>query len=777
MRAWGHFVAEYARLVITLATCLFFAGAAYGIGVFDDVIQGGFEDPESPALKHDKRVTELFGQVSADLSIAYSCKDKAATDPSCMASIADHISGLPKEHVTQVISHPATQMPNLISKDGEWSLVLVNLKGTSEDEKIAAYEHVRDSIASDDHKSVVTGQVVTFEGISETVESDLQRTELIALPIVFLISIFIFGSVTAAAMPVVVGAFAVVGAFTVVRMVTHFTDVSVFSINIITVLGMGLAVDYALFIVSRFREELAGNKQPTHDEKRRAVVATMETAGRTVSFSALLVAASLSALLIFPQPFLQSMGWGGIAAVMVAMLTAITVLPATLMMLGARIDFLSTPWTNRHRESDDGVWAKIARTVMRRPIALLLAATAVLAAIGSPILNAHWGGVDERVLPESSETRSNITFIRDQFGGQKGAATILLENVKPADLPGFVDDVKNVDGVENAAIIREDKATNSYLIEASWDGDVVGRDAQNIAKALRDMDKPTADVASVGGKPMLTVETIDSIIDRVPTMAAIVVAIMTVLLFFAFGSVILPFKAVLMSTISLSASFGAVAWVFSDGNLSGVLGFTPVGHLDLTQLILLLVVVFGLSMDYEVFLLSRVREEWDSTHNNVESVSRGMQLSGRIITSAAVLLAVVIGAFTTSEVQPMKQIGLGMFVAVLLDATLVRGVLVPATMRLLGAANWWAPAPLARFWEKYGHHEKASEPATVAVATVPRAPRHADTSRPEDGGIDFDAAYADEADAKAVREAQHAASHRRAHKKTWHVTNADSSQH
>jgi RND superfamily putative drug exporter len=439
----------------------------------------------------------------------------------------------------------------------------------------------------------------------------------------------------------------------------------------------------------------------------------MATAGRTVLFSGLTVAASLASLLLFPQNFLRSMGLGGMAAVIVAMLAALTVLPAVLTLLGRRIEAGRMPW-RRRAEADSatsdahGAWARIAHSVMARPIRYVVAAVAVLLALGAPFLGARWGSVDERVLPADSPSRVAADVQASEFGGETSSANVIVTGAGNADLTAYEHSLAEVPGV--VSVDRIDQASGAdgsptSLLQVTWSGNSQSQASQRVVDDIRSVAAPGSGEALVGGPSAQTVDLINSIGAHLPWMGAMVVVVMLVLLFLAFGSVVLPLKAVVMNTVSLAASFGIVTWIFQDGHLSGLLGFTSPGYLDVTQPILMLGILFGLSMDYEVFLLSRMREEWDRTGDNTAAVAAGLQRSGRIITSAALLLAVVIGGFATSGIVFLKMIGVGMLVAVLLDATIVRALLVPATMRLLGSANWWAPAPLRRWWERHGVRE------------------------------------------------------------------------
>jgi RND superfamily putative drug exporter len=533
------------------------------------------------------------------------------------------------------------------------------------------------------------------------------------MPLVIILSLLIFGSVVAALMPAVVGAIAVLGALAVVRLITGATEVSVFSINVITLLGTGLAIDYALFVVSRFREELARLPEDDPTASAQAIRVTIATAGRTVLFSGLTVAAAMSSLLIFPQNFLRSLGYGGIAAVLVAVVAALTVLPAILLLLGRRIDAGRLPW-RRHRpvsvDTDHGVFARLAHAVMRHPVVVTVVVGGALLAVASPFLGVTWGSVDYRVLPPDSPAHVAATKLNTEFGPERSTANMVLSTTDQAAVAAYTQKVEQVPGVVDVRpVAQKDGHT---LLRASWDGNSQTQVSQDAVRAIRAIPGPGGQDVLVGGLSADTVDLLSSLESHLPWMALIIAVVMLVLLFLAFGSLVLPVKAFVMNLLSISASFGVITWIFANGHLEGPLGFTSTGFLDATQPIFMLAILVGLSMDYEVFLLSRVREQWDRTHDNASAVAIGVQKTGRIITSAALLLAVVIGAFSTSGIVFMKMIGVGMLVALLVDATIVRALLVPATMKLLGRANWWAPGPLRRFWERYGIREEdaATEP-------------------------------------------------------------------
>jgi RND superfamily putative drug exporter len=506
-----------------------------------------------------------------------------------------------------------------------------------------------------------------------------------------------------------VGGLAILGAFVVLRALTTFTDVSVFSINIVTMIGLGLAIDYALFIVTRFREQLAlGNDVET------ALTVTMGTAGRTVAFSGITVGVAISSLVLFPVMFLRSMAYGGAAAVLVAMIAALTALPALLAVLGHRVNNLRLPFLKRGGglgSSEHGAWYRLAHSVMRRPIRYVVVLVPLLLVLGIPFLSAQLGGVDHRALPSGADSRTVTETLQSDFAGAGGSDILVAVRLSgdPAQvLAPYIAELEQVKDVESVRLGGFKDGVASVVVHTHYTSQELP--ARDVVKGVRAVEPPPGTSVEAGGDTAALVDLLHVLGERAPWMAGFIVLVTFALLFVAFGSVVLPAKALLMNVLSLSASFGAMVWIFQDGNLSGLLDFTPAGFLDATNPVLLFAVLFGLSMDYEVFLLSRIREEYDRTGDNSQAVALGLQRTGGIITSAALLLIIVVGAFATSGIVFVKMIGIGLVIAIAIDATVVRALLVPATMRLLGRANWWAPAPLARWWQRHGFRETGPQP-------------------------------------------------------------------
>jgi RND superfamily putative drug exporter len=648
----------------------------------------------------------------------YRSSTLTADDPAFKQEVQQTLDGIPKGTTTSVVTAWDAGDPAMISTDKHAVQVLFSLAGDTQAEQSDNNDLLVPTLKSPDLQTDIAGPWSVYKGVNETVSADLARAESYSLPIVLILSLLIFGSLVAASMPVMVGALSVIGGLAVVRLITTFTEVSVFSINVISLLGMGLAIDYALFVISRYREELAALPVDDPLAPRAAMAVTMRTAGRTVVFSGLTVAAAMSALLVFPQNFLRSLGYGGIAAVLIGVLTALTVLPAVLLLLGRRIDAGRLPWRRGRPvpvDTDHGAWARLAHAVMRRPVVVGLVIVAGLLVVASPFLGVKWGSVDYRVLPPDQPAHVAAEKLNTEFGQERSTANVLLDTTDEQEVAGYAARVTAVPGVLDVRPV--DSADGVTLLRVSWGGNSQTQASQDLVERLRDIPGPRGEKVLIGGQSADTVDLLCSIKAHLPWMAGIIVAVMLVLLFLAFGSLVLPIKAVAMNLLSISASFGVITWIFADGHLEGFLGYESTGYLDATQPIFMLAILVGLSMDYEVFLLSRVREQWDKEHDpsmtlsekNSDAVAIGLQKTGRIITSAALLLAVVIGGFATSGIVLMMLIGVGMLVAVLVDATIVRALLVPATMKLLGTANWWAPAPLRRFWERYGIRESLPE--------------------------------------------------------------------
>ncbi|WP_238166182.1 MMPL family transporter [Kribbella caucasensis] len=693
--------------------------------MFGTLTSGGFDDPASESVRAAERITAELGRQSADLVALYSSDGGTIDDAGFRTSVSETLNRL-REHpdVASVISYYDTKSPSLVSTDRHSTFAAITLAAPDEDGKRAAYDGLRPALDAPGVRTEVGGVVAFQHTTDELTERDLARGEMFAMPVVLVLLVLLFGGVVAAGMPLLIGVLAVLGALTTTRVIAGVTDVSTFAVNTITLLGLGMSIDYSLLVVSRFREELrAGCGTP------QAIARTMASAGRTVLVSGLTIVLALASLLIFPQVFLRSMGLGGMSAVLVAMIGSLTVLPSMLAILGERINAIRVPlpWRRGHKAQpattgQHGAWARLAQSVMRRPVLYLVAVLGVLGVLAQPFLQAEFGGVDERVMPTGTEARVVTERIAEEFPGRRSAPIdTYVEGASPAQVEDLIIRLRGLPGVTGAEVAASKGA--STLVSVSYDGTRTGDHAYDAVRAIRDLPTPAGVEVLVGGRSALDVDRLDSLGDRLPWMAGLMATATILLLFLAFGSVLLPIKAVAMNLISIATSFGAVVWIFQDGHLSGWLGFTPTGFIEPTIPILLLVILFGLSTDYEVFLLSRVREAWDETGDSIAAVATGVQRTGGIITAAALLLVVVVGGFATGQITFAKMIGIGMVTSIVVDATLVRMLLVPATMRLLGRWSWWAPGPLAAVYRQHGIRE-SGEPVTPPgqPSLVPQSP-------------------------------------------------------
>jgi RND superfamily putative drug exporter len=503
--------------------------------------------------------------------------------------------------------------------------------------------------------------------------------------------LFVFGGLIASAMPVVVGVSAILGAFLILYLISLFTGVSIFALNLVTGMGMGLGIDYSLLMVNRFREELHAGKSV-----EESVAQTVKTAGKTVFFSGITVMISLASLMFFPQMFLKSFGYAGVSVVAVAILGALIPLPAILALLGTKIDKFVVR-KSAITPKEDGRWAHTARYVMRRPVAVVVLSLLILGTLASPIKDIVFSQVDTRVLPASDKAAIAAQVSLDKFPGEQGnPIEIVIPNgtTKMVEINNFVSNLANVPGV--ITVGAPETVGNDIRISAIHSMSSRSPAAEKMITEIRALKVPEGTL--VGGVAADYADSQIGIAKKLP-LALLWIAIGTLLLLFMFtGSIILPIKAVILNLLSLSATLGVLTWIFIGGHLNWLVGsFTNTGSIDTSMVILIAVVAFGLSMDYEVFLLSRIKEEHDAGHSNIESVALGLQKSARIITAAAVILAVVFAIFVTSGVTSIKTMGFGVAFAILLDATLVRALLVPALMRLFGERNWWAPKALKRF--------------------------------------------------------------------------------
>jgi RND superfamily putative drug exporter len=550
---------------------------------------------------------------------------------------------------------------------------------------------------------LVGGDEAAREEFQQQAREDLERGETLALPVMVVLLFLVFRGIVASLTPLLVAVVAVAGALLILLGVSELTSISAYSVNVITMLGLGLAVDYSLLVVSRFREERAGGL-----ELPAAIEHTLATAGRTVAFSGLTVAASLCGLLAFAEPFLRSLAWGGMGVVLVAMVAAVTLVPALLGVWGRRIRPGPVD-----RGSDHGVFYRLSRLVQRAAPVIVVLVAALLILLALPFRHARLENSGLESLPRSSESRQLFETVETRFqGGGTDPVVVVVESTPGsplvADYLRRVGQLPGVAGVE----LRQGTPPQVTVLDVVPEGSSEGPVATRLVEQIRALERPVA--AGVTGPAAFLVDYRDSLTGRLPAALGLIGLATFVLLFLMTGSVVVPVKAIVMNVLSLGASFGALVWVFQDGHLSGLLGFDPPGMIDITVPVLIFVFAFGLSMDYEVFLLARIKEAWDQTGDNDRAVALGLQRTGRIVTSAAALIVVVFLGFAAGELLTIKEVGLGMAIAVVLDATVVRMLLVPATMKLMGRWNWWAPPALRRLHDRYGLVEPGSSGPSLA---------------------------------------------------------------
>ncbi|MEU4729783.1 MMPL family transporter [Streptomyces sp. NPDC023588] len=730
LAALGRWLARRRLLVLLLTLAALIVAVPFGSDVESRLSEGGITVPASESARADELLNARFESGSPHLVLVAAAQSSVDGPEVAEAAraLTERLANEPE--VVQAASYwTLDKAPTLRSKDGNTGLIMVRLAGDEDQIRKAAARILPQVVGERGPlKVTATGVTAVRMEVERLSEEDLNRAELLSGPLVLIILLLVFGSVVAASAPLAVGIFAVIGSFVILRLLDMVVQVSVFAVNITTALGLGLAIDYSLFIVTRYREELARGRT-VHE----AIAESVRTSGRTVLFSALTVAVSLSAMLVFPMYHLRSFAYSGIAVVLLAAFGSVVVLPALLAVLGHRIDSLNLRRLFRRnakvapaRTDTEGFWHKLAMAVMRRPLPFALAVAAVLVALGLPFMRAEFGDSDDRVLPASSPAYQGAQVLREEFDNREGSPlNVVLPDIDPvADSYKVTDYAKQLSTVPG--ITRVDAVTGSYSEGAevappgpaserfkagqgTWlsvvsDTEPYSERGMDLVDTLR--AQPAPDAVLVGGQAALLVDSKATIGDKLPWTLGII-ALSTILLLFLFtGSLLIPLKAIVLNLLSLTATFGAMVYIFQDGNLRWLVGdFTPTGMLDIDTPILMFCVAFGLSMDYEVFLLSRIKEEYHRTGDNVSAVAWGLQRTGRLVTAAAALIATVLLSFATSSVTPLKLLGVGLALAVIVDATLVRGILVPAFMRLAGRANWWAPGPLARLHKKIGLHD------------------------------------------------------------------------
>ena len=695
----GHEVVRRRKSMVILFIVGVLTAGTFGSMVFSRLDSGGYSNPDSDSYQVYNYLNKNLKVADPNIVVVVDSGDLPVTDPTVAAKAQVLETEMAKAPgVTKVVSYWNTGgEKTLAATDGKAAYILVYGGGeafTPESQEMGAYFQ-KNFDGKRDGLTIYSGGVgVVGNAINKKIADDLKIAEAISIPLTFILLVLVFGAMAASAMPLIVGVSAILGAFFLLYLISLVTSVSVYSLNLTTGLGLGLGIDYALLIVNRFREELHRGKSVED-----SIVDTMASAGKTVFYSGLTVLVTLFSLTFFPLPFLKSFGYAGVSVVAIAVAGALFGLPPILAMLGKKVD-KGVVRRSAITHKDEGRWAQTARLVMKRPVAVVLLSLIVIGILAAPIKNIAFSQGDARILPASNPAAIATAIQESRFESNIATIDILILNGagREAEVSSYIEEIKKVSGIVSVAepqTIRSDIRITAYesMLPRS-------PEAQKLINELRDVPAPVGTL--IGGVAADYTDTQEGISQTLPLAFGWIAISVLILLFVFTGSIILPIKAVLLNVLSLAATMGVMTWIFVDGNLQWLVGsFTVTGTLDTSIVILIFVVVFGLSMDYELFLLSRIREEHLLGRSNVESVATGLQRSARIITAAAVILAVVFAAFVTSGVTSIKMMGFGVAFAVILDATLIRALLVPALMRLLGERNWWAPKAMQRFTLKH----------------------------------------------------------------------------
>jgi uncharacterized membrane protein YdfJ with MMPL/SSD domain len=697
-----------AKRVALLALVFFLLAGAIGGSVAERLDPYGAEDPATETVQAMDRLEQAGLRIPAVIAVVEDAPVAAPATKRRVEALEQQVRERPD--VASVTGYYNTRSKAFVAEDGQSTYFAIALKATEDKPWQDAGAEIADEL-NEEPGVLVGGAAVAQEQVNKQVEEDLKKAELLAFPLLFLLSLLFFRSLVASVLPLMIGGLAIVGTFLILRLASEVGSISIFALNLTTALGLGLAIDYSLFIVSRYREEIAKTGPGLEAMKR-----VLATAGRTVFFSSLTVAAALASLLVFPQRFLYSMGLGGALVALFAALISLTVLPAVLTLLGNRVNAGAPKFLQRRAEADarpdeHGFWYRLSRFVMRRPLPIATLSALFLIILGLPFLQIKFNTVDPEVLPESASARQTYDTVSSEFppyhetpiwidvegGGPKAAAQVAAEVRKVDGVAEVAPPQKLAPGVTALQVV----SANPFISEAS----------QTTVKGIRDLQAPPGTTVLVGGATADFVDFQSSLTEHLPIALAIVIVATLVILFLMTGSVILPIKSLIMNFLNLTAVFGLLVVIFQDGRLEGFLDYSSPGAIEQTMPILLFAVAFGLSTDYAVFLLSRIKEARDHGASDSESVAIGLERTGRIVTAAALLFAVAMGAFATSQIIFIKENGVGTALAVLIDATIIRALLVPSLMELLGKWNWWAPAPLRKLHERWGISETA-EPQT-----------------------------------------------------------------
>jgi len=696
-KALGTLIYKGRWVVLPLAIAGSAAAAYFGLNVFNRLDTGGFTSTNFESYQAQQTISDQYGNAQS-LIVLFSSGSLKVTDPAFRTAAEQTLDKVHGDHdVSGIIDYYHTGVPKLVSRDAHSTYAVINLKGSAPD-AMAAAKRLRPELTSSRLTVDTGGEPAINADFTYQIGHDLAKAEVISFLLLAVLLIVVFRSLVAAFLPLLLGAFGVLGAFLVVYGITYLTSISQYAINVITLLGLGLSIDYSLFMVSRFREEL--RQHPTE----RALTNTMRTAGRTVFFSGLTVILSLMGLLAFPIDFLKSMGYGASAAVGVAVLGALTVLPAIMAILGNKInalsfgrvraDYLAIKQGHKVTRDASNFWGGVARFAMRYPALTIGLVLLPLVLVGQFVLQVKFSSADYRSLPTSASSRRVADALNRDFPGSNNSPIqIVIHTTAPSPAPtddmSYTKSVSSLAGVTGVTPLQAKSASHYTVLNVSYNSVYDQPLARHLVASIRGLKPPAGWRVQVGGETASLVDLLASLQSHAPYAVVMVAGALVVLLFIMLRSGAVPLEALVVNILSLSASFGILVWVFQQGHLTRLLDFQSVGALDATQPVLIFSIAFGLSMDYSVFLLSRIKEEYDVTGDNAKAIVEGVRRTGSIITSAAVLFIVVVGAFATSQIEIIKEVGIGLGLAVFIDAFLIRMLLVPALMHLFGHLNWW----------------------------------------------------------------------------------------
>jgi RND superfamily putative drug exporter len=702
------FLHAHGRRVLLVAVLGAAIAGAFGFGVAKHMSPYGANDPATQSVQATNRFEAAAGhKIGPGIVAIVSAGDvRTPVVERRVEQVAGQLRSQPD--VASAVSFYETHDPAMVSRDRRLTYVIAYFKPRSDRQLKDVAQRIEDQFAGQRDVRLGGEQIANAQANTQ-VGHDLARAELLAFPFIFLLSLLFFRSLVAALLPPLLGGVAIIATFFALRIVSSFADLSVFALNFVTGMGLGLAIDYSLFMVSRYREEAATSGFGLETLRR-----TLQTAGRTILFSSLTVAAAVASLAIFPQRFLYSMGIAGAVVALVAATLALVVLPALLTVLGPRVNALAPRRLQRAADRDarpaqSGAWYRLSRFVMRRPGRIAVLSAAFLIALGIPFTGIKFVSVTASVLPHSASARQVDDTLAREFPPNRTSPVEVVVGA-PAGSPqvtALAARISRLPDVSAVAAAQPAGPNDSLLAVASVQRPLSGASKQ-LVREIRAIRAPV--YVGVAGQTAAYLDLEHSLGAHLPAVLAVIIAATLIVLFLFTGSVVLPFKAVVMNMLSLSAVLGILVLIFQDGRLQGLLSYTSQGALDATQPIFLAAVAFGLATDYGVFLLSRIKEARDSGISDSEAVAVGLERTGRIVTAAAILFAVAIGAFATSKLVFIKELGLGAALAVLIDASIIRALLVPSLMELLGSWNWWAPKPLRRLHDRIGLRETAPRP-------------------------------------------------------------------